>query len=58
MLVLSRKVGETIRIADDVEIVVVQIGPGKVRLGINAPPEVKILRGELKPDEPAEPAAA
>lgn len=58
MLVLSRKVGETIRIADNVEIVVVQIGPGKVRLGINAPPEVKILRGELKPDEPAEPAAA
>jgi len=44
MLVLSRKVGERIKIGDGVEIVVVRIGTRAVRIGINAPPEVPILR--------------
>ena len=47
MLVLTRKAGETIRIGNDVVIKVVQTGRGSVRLGIEAPAEMRILRGEL-----------
>jgi carbon storage regulator len=47
MLVITRKHGETIRIGDDVEIVVTQVNRGKIRLGIAAPPEINIRRGEL-----------
>jgi len=47
MLVLTRRVGESIRIGDDITVTLVQIGPGKVRLGIQAAPDVVILREEL-----------
>ena len=47
MLVLARKPNETILIGDDVRIVVVQIQAGRVRLGIEAPPEVRIRRNEI-----------
>ncbi len=51
MLVLSRKVGEQIKIGDDVEVTVVKITGGGVRLGITAPREVRVVRKELKPLE-------
>jgi carbon storage regulator CsrA len=47
MLVLSRKTDEKIVIGDDIEITVTQIQNGKVRIGVQAPKEVRILRGEL-----------
>jgi carbon storage regulator CsrA len=47
MLVLSRKAGEKIRIGHNVELVVTQIGKGRVRLGIVAPENVHIRRSEL-----------
>jgi len=47
MLVLTRKEGESIRIGDDVVITVCQLSGNKVRIGIEAPPECVILRGEL-----------
>jgi len=47
MLVLSRKSGERIRIGDEVAITVVRIGPNTVRLGIEAPRDLSILREEL-----------
>ena len=47
MLVLSRHRGEAIRIGDDIEIVVVDIRDGKVRLGVNAPKETPVHRGEI-----------
>ena len=46
MLVLGRKVGEEIAIGKDVVITVTRIGGGKVRLGIDAPPHLKIRRQE------------
>jgi len=46
MLVLSRKRNETIRIGDDITITVVRIGPNSVRIGIEAPPEVKVVRDD------------
>lgn len=48
MLVLSRKPGEKIRIGDDVAVTVVRIGPNTVRIGIEAPREMSILREELQ----------
>ena len=47
MLVLTRKLGESIRIDDDVKIVVVQIKGKQVRLGIKAPEKTKIHREEV-----------
>jgi carbon storage regulator len=58
MLVLSRKLGEKIYIADNIVITVVDIQGGKVRLGIEAPRDVPIYRQELLPlAAPAAPAA-
>jgi carbon storage regulator len=47
MLVLSRKEGEGIRLGDGIELEVISISKGVVRLGIKAPKEVLILRSEL-----------
>ena len=47
MLVLSRKVGESILIGESIRITVVQVAKGHIRLGIDAPPEVIVLREEL-----------
>jgi carbon storage regulator len=55
MLVLSRKLGEKIYIAENICITVVDISRGKVRLGIEAPPNVLIFRQELLPLKEAEP---
>jgi len=59
MLVLSRKLSERIMIGDDIYITIVSIGPNSVRLGIDAPKDVKILREELNDSEsePEESAA-
>lgn len=52
MLVLSRKRGERIRIGDDITIVVTDLGLTKVKLAIDAPLSLKILREELLPPTP------
>ena len=47
MLVLSRKTNETIKIGDDIEIRILEVKGDTVRIGIEAPKSVDILRGEL-----------
>ncbi len=47
MLVLTRKKGESIIIGDEIEIVIVEISPGQVRLGIKAPRKMTVLRKEI-----------
>ena len=47
MLLVTRKPGEGIKIGDDVEITIVKIDDNSVKVSINAPKEVKILRSEL-----------
>ena len=49
MLVLTRKRGERIIIAEEITITVVRIGDDSVRLGVDAPREVRVLRAELLP---------
>lgn len=48
MLVLTRKAGETIRIGDNVVVTVERVDGNRVSLGIEAPRDVKILRGEIE----------
>ncbi|MBA2115098.1 carbon storage regulator [Bremerella alba] len=48
MLVLSRKVGDSIKIGDNIEIVVNRISGNRVTIGVEAPKDVRILRGEVE----------
>lgn len=47
MLVIARKKGESVIIGDEIEITVVKVEDGAVKLAINAPKEITILRKEL-----------
>lgn len=47
MLVLSRKAGEALIINGKIEVKIIEISGDKVKVGINAPQNVKILRSEL-----------
>lgn len=47
MLVLSRKPGERILIGEEIAVTVVRIGPNTVRIGIDAPRDMNIVRDEL-----------
>ena len=47
MLVLTRKAAETIRIGDDIVIKVIKTGTGSVKIGIEAPVSIRVMRGEL-----------
>lgn len=47
MLVLSRRVGESIIIGDNIQITIVDMHKGRVRLGIKAPDDVRIDRQEI-----------
>jgi len=48
MLVLSRKKGESIWLGDQIEITISEVKGDQVRIAINAPKNVTILRGELR----------
>lgn len=54
MLVLTRKVGETIVIADNIRITVVALGNGRAKIGIDAPQGVNIDRAEIHERKKAE----
>ncbi len=62
MLVLSRRESETIKIGDSIEITLVRVSGDRVRVGIQAPSDLLILRGELEQLESShvqsQPAAA
>ena len=53
MLVLSRKESERIRLGESIVVTVIRVAGDKVRLGIEAPPDVLVLRDELQPHEQA-----
>jgi len=48
MLVLSRKAGERILIGDDIAVTVVRVAQGIVRIGVEAPQDLPIVREEIK----------
>lgn len=47
MLVIKRKISESILIGDDIEIIISEVSQDKVKIAINAPKDVKITRKEL-----------
>lgn len=47
MLILTRKLGENIRIGDRIKVTILDIKGGQVKLGIDAPPEVAVHREEI-----------
>jgi len=49
VLVLSRKPGESLRIGDEIRLVIVRLERDRVRVGIEAPEDVHIARDELEP---------
>ncbi len=54
MLVLSRKEGERLKLGDAIVLTVIRVSGDKVRLGIEAPSDMLILREELQPHENVE----
>jgi carbon storage regulator len=57
VLVVSRKIGERLLIGDKIAITIVKVAGGAVRLGVEAPPELPIMREELALEIRAEEAA-
>lgn len=51
MLVLTRKQSEMINIGDDIKIKVIRTGQNSVKIGIEAPGDVRVLRAELLDEE-------
>lgn len=47
MLVLTRKKSESVRIGDEIEVVVLEVNGKRVRLGFRCPPEISIHRTEV-----------
>ena len=47
MLVISRKINEKVKIGNDIEIIILSIDKNQVKIGIEAPKEIAILRSEL-----------
>ncbi len=52
MLVLSRKESEKIMLGDSIVLTIVRVSGDRVRLGIEAPSDMLILRSELEPEQP------
>jgi carbon storage regulator CsrA len=55
MLILTRRAGESFFIGDDIEVVILETHGSQVRIGINAPRDVQILRTELIPPHQLKP---
>jgi len=55
MLILSRKESECIHLGDEIVVTIVRVNGEKVRIGVQAPPHVKILRTELELNVDVEP---
>ena len=58
MLVLSRKESQRIQVGNSIVLTIVRVNGDRVRVGIEAPAEVQIRRGELQPYEPPAMGAA
>lgn len=54
MLVLTRKLAEGIRIGDEILVKVIRTGKGSIKIGIDAPDNLRVVRGELFDEEQEE----
>lgn len=51
MLVLSRQKNQSLKIGDSITVKILHINGNRVSIGIDAPDDVRVVRGELKPEE-------
>lgn len=58
MLILTRRVGETLMIGNDVQVTVMAVNGQQVRIGITAPKEMRVDRNEIRARKDADAAAA
>ena len=58
MLILTRSPGQVLHIGDDIRITLLTVRGGQVRIGIEAPRDVQIVRDEAKTDEDGNPREA
>jgi len=58
MLILSRRESECIHLGDDIVLTIVRVSGEKVRIGVKAPPHIKILRNELEVSKSVQPDVA
>jgi carbon storage regulator len=58
MLVLTRKLNESIKIGENITITIVDVSGGKVRIGVDAPKEIRVIRSEVYETEKQNCAAA
>lgn len=58
MLVVTRKTDESLIIADNIEVTVLEISKDRVKLGVSAPRDIKIIRNELAETQEANIAAS
>ena len=56
MLVLSRRESERIRLGDSIVVTIVKLAGDRVRVGIEAPADMLVLRGELQQKQPQSPS--
>jgi carbon storage regulator len=56
MLVLSRRERQRIKLGDSIVVTIVRVAGDRVRIGIEAPPEVLVLRDELEPRVVSQPS--
>jgi carbon storage regulator len=58
MLVIRRRAGEAIMIGDGIEVEILEVGAGRVKLGVSAPKNVRVLRKEVEQTRQENVAAA
>jgi carbon storage regulator len=58
VLILSRREAERICLGDDIVLTIVALGNDRVRIGVQAPPGVRVLRGELEVDSATLPSVS
>ena len=55
MLVLSRRESQRIKLGDAIVVTVIRVNGNRVRLGIEAPTDILVLRAELEPEKKSQP---
>jgi carbon storage regulator len=58
MLVIRRRAGESLFIGENIEIRILEMGPSQVKLGIEAPKDITVLRSEVRETQQANISAA